>query len=158
MTYGLITHVAIRVPDLITAEEFYTKLFDTDVNYRQTLIDGEWHTLADGIDWTEAKKAGYEPRMSFITKDEFFLALVGPDEKVADLPKQEYHIGLQMNNNDFKTFIHQAEMAGCEVLHQGDHQGHNHALIEDVYGYEWDVTVAWSTERSGTPSGPWIEL
>lgn len=159
MSYGLVTHVAIRVSDLIDAEEFYTELFNTNVNYRQTLIDGEWHTLADGIDWTEANEAGYEPRMSFIVRDDFFLALSGPDEDWPDQSKKEdYHIGLQMSEAEFEELIQRVEQTNCNILHQGTQRGHSYALIEDIYGYEWDVTVSWSTEHSGTPSGPWIEL
>lgn len=158
MPYGLITHVAIQVPDLIEAERFYSGLFNTDVDYRQTTIDGEWHTLAEGSDWTDAKDAGYEPRMSFLARDDFFLALASPVESQPVPSKQHYHIGLQMNEAEFDELVHQAEHLNCDILQQGTQGGGSWALIEDSYGYEWDVTVSWSTKRSATPSGPWIEL
>ena len=159
MVYGLITHVAIRVENLVDAEEFYTELFATTVNYRQTPIKGEWHTLPEGVDWAEAEANGFEPRMSFIARDDFFLALAGPDEEwPGESVEEDYHIGVQMNETEFQDFLQRADELHCEILHQGEHDGSSYALVEDIYGYEWDIAVDWSTQRSAMPSGPWIDL
>ena len=152
MTYGLVTHVAILVPDLVDAEEFYSQLFDTNVNYRQTTIDGEWFTLEEGMDWPIAEEAGYEPRMSFIQRDDFFLALTAASESDDPDQAQYYHIGLQMSEKELDTFLHRSEQLGCEILYRQN----GGAMIEDVFGFEWDIDVEWSSKDSGTPRGPWI--
>lgn len=158
MTYGLITHVAIEVPDLIKAEEFYTTLFNTDVSYRQTEIDGEWYTLPEKTDWEAAIKKGVEPEMSFIARDEFFLALAAAEEEDSIDYVQSHHIGLQVDEGEFKRLFHRAEETECAIIHRGQNQGKNYGLIEDIFGVEWDVTVSWSTAESAVPYGPWLEL
>jgi uncharacterized glyoxalase superfamily protein PhnB len=158
MAYGLITHVAIEVPDLIKAEKFYTTFFNTDVNYRQTEIDGEWYTLPEKTDWEAAIKKGVEPEMSFIARDEFFLALAAADEEGPIDNVQSHHIGLQVDEGEFKRLFHRAEQAECSIIHRGQNQGGRYGLIEDIFGVEWDVAVSWSTAESASPSAPWLDF
>lgn len=154
MSYGLVTHVAINVPDLVEAEAFYTEFFDTGIAFRQTPIDGEWHTLPSEVDWPTAEEAGYEPRMSFIQKDDLFLALQVPASSEHHQEDQSYHVGLEMSSAELEDILLRADELNCKILHQHD----TGALIEDTLGYEWDIAVDWDTYRSATPSGPWIDI
>lgn len=155
MAYGLVTHVALIVPDVVDAETFYTTLFDTEVAYRQTPVDGEWRTLPADVDWRAAETAGYPPRMSFISKDHLFLALAAPTDGT-DAAAQTYHVGLEMDEMEFAALHRRATELGCEWTQHADDPAQ--AILRDRYGYEWDVTTEWSTERSGTPSGPWLAV
>lgn len=157
MAYGLITHVAIAVPDLIRAEAFYTRLFDTAVSFRQAEIDDEWYTLPTNTDWQAAIEHGIAPEMSFIARDDFFLALTATkDDSVEHNPS--YHIGLEVDEDEFGRLFDRAQETGCTIRHQGQDDGVHYGLIEDIFGVEWDVTVSWSTEESATPTGPWLTL
>ena len=51
-------HIALVVPDLQEAEEYYQSLFQMDLIGRETeLDDGLWYTLQAGKGWEEAQAA-----------------------------------------------------------------------------------------------------
>lgn len=153
MVYKRITHAAIQVPDMIEAENFYTALFDTGVEFRETTINGVWHTLASHLDWKTAEEAGYQPKMSFIRKDEFFLALELDNTESAE-PTGKYHLGLEMNEKELQSFIERAEETSCSIIGKTP----TGTLIEDIYGYEWDVNTTWRPRSTGESTGNWIDL
>lgn len=153
MVYKRITHAAIQVPDLIEAEEFYTTLFDTTVEFRETTIDGEWYTLTKGFDRKAATEAGYQPKMSFIAKDELFLALDLTDDELASEATQKYHLGLEMTPGELKALIERAKETSCSILRESE----TGALIEDIFGNEWDVDTDWQPRSTGDSTGNWIE-
>lgn len=154
MAYERITHVAIRVPNLQDAEEMYTTLFDTGVAFRETTVDGEWHTLVNGVDWDDAERAGYQPRMSFIRRDELFLALESTETKPDKPPEQQYHIGLGMGQMEIERFRQRAVETACEILSNQP----GGLLVEDPFGYEWDISTNWKPRSTGERTGQWLDL
>lgn len=154
MVYGRITHVAIQVPDLIAAEDFYTTLFDTEVEFRETTVDGEWHTLAKELNWKDATEAGYQPKMSFVVKDEFFLALDLMDDQRSGESSQKHHIGLEMAQEELKALIGRAKETSCSILRKSEKS----ALVEDIFGNEWDIATDWQPRSTGDRTGNLIKI
>jgi len=68
-------YIAIHVPDLEAAEDFYRGVFGMDLLFRESEGDGSWYTLRDGLDWAETKRQGISISMVALQRDEFVLAL-----------------------------------------------------------------------------------
>lgn len=70
-------HIALFVPDLRAAEEFYRRIFGMDLLLRESEVDGEesWYTLPPEKGWEDAEMAGVELAMVALKRDEFVLAL-----------------------------------------------------------------------------------
>lgn len=70
-------HIALFVPDLRAAEDFYRRIFGMDVLFRESDLDGEesWYTLPPERGWDDAETAGIELAMVALKRDEFVLAL-----------------------------------------------------------------------------------
>lgn len=70
-------HIALFVPDLRAAEEFYRRIFGMDLLFRESEVGGEesWYTLPPEKGWEDAEMAGIELAMVALKRDEFILAL-----------------------------------------------------------------------------------
>ena len=70
-------HIALFVPDLLAAEEFYRRVFAMDILFRESDVDGDenWHTLPRGKGWSDAARAGVELAMVALKRGEVVLAL-----------------------------------------------------------------------------------
>lgn len=68
-------HIALFVPDLRTAENYYQSIFDMELIGREAeLADGLWYTLPFDKGWDEAEAAGIKLDMLGLRKDDFALA------------------------------------------------------------------------------------
>ena len=86
-------HIALFVPDLRTAEDYYQSIFDMELIGREAeLADGLWYSLPFDKGWDEADAAGITLDMLGLRKDEFGLALFRGDAP----PGQVNVIGLRM--------------------------------------------------------------
>ena len=86
-------HLALVVPDLQTAEQYYQSVFDMELIGREAeLDDGLWYSLPFDKGWDEAKAAGMDLGMLALQKDHFVLALTKGDAPSG----QVYVIGLKM--------------------------------------------------------------
>jgi catechol 2,3-dioxygenase-like lactoylglutathione lyase family enzyme len=78
-------HVALHVPDLQHAEEYYRHAFDLDVVTREALSGGNlandttWAQLPHTATWEDARLAGLEIQMVGLRCDELLLALFPGD-------------------------------------------------------------------------------
>jgi catechol 2,3-dioxygenase-like lactoylglutathione lyase family enzyme len=78
-------HVALHVPDLQHAEEYYRHVFDLDVVTREALNGGNladdttWAQLPHTATWEDAQLAGLEIQMVGLRRDELLLALFPGD-------------------------------------------------------------------------------
>jgi catechol 2,3-dioxygenase-like lactoylglutathione lyase family enzyme len=74
-------HVALHVPDLQHAEEFYQHVFDLDVVTREALTSGtltddeRWAQLPHTATWDDARLAGLEIQMVGLRHGDLLLAL-----------------------------------------------------------------------------------
>ncbi len=69
-------HVALVVPDLRQAEQYYLSLFDMElIGPEAELEDGKWYTLPPNKGWEEAEAAGIELGMLALRKGDIVLAL-----------------------------------------------------------------------------------
>ena len=68
-------HIALVVPDLREAEEYYQSLLQTELMGCETeLGDGLWYTLPAGKNWDDAEAAGIELGMPALRKGDIVLA------------------------------------------------------------------------------------
>jgi catechol 2,3-dioxygenase-like lactoylglutathione lyase family enzyme len=78
-------HVALHVPDLQHAEEYYQHVFDLDVVTREALTNGSltdderWAQLPHTATWDDARLAGLEIQMVGLRRDDLLLALFPGD-------------------------------------------------------------------------------
>jgi catechol 2,3-dioxygenase-like lactoylglutathione lyase family enzyme len=74
-------HVALHVPDLEHAEEYYRRVFDLDVVTREALSSGNltdddtWAQLPHPATWDDARRAGLEIQMVGLRRGDLLLAL-----------------------------------------------------------------------------------
>lgn len=74
-------HVALHVPDLKRAEEYYRHVFDLDVVTREALSSGNhaddkaWAQLPHTATWEDARLAGLEIQMVGLRHGDLLLAL-----------------------------------------------------------------------------------
>ena len=52
-------HIALFVPDLRAAEDFYGRVLGMDLLFRESDVDGEesWYALPPGTGWEDAERA-----------------------------------------------------------------------------------------------------
>jgi catechol 2,3-dioxygenase-like lactoylglutathione lyase family enzyme len=80
-------HVALHVPDLQHAEEFYRHVFDLDVVSREALTNGNladdktWAQLPHEATWEDARLAGLEIQMVGLRRSDLLLALFPGDPR-----------------------------------------------------------------------------
>jgi catechol 2,3-dioxygenase-like lactoylglutathione lyase family enzyme len=88
-----VRHIALVVPNLREAEEYYQSIFQMELIGRETdLGDGQWYTLPVGKGWEDAEAAGIELKMLALRKGDVVLALFsGPHPS-----GQVFAIGLAM--------------------------------------------------------------
>ena len=78
-------HVALHVPDLQHAEEYYRHVFDLDVVTREALTGGSlsndttWAQLPHTATWEDARLAGLEIQMVGLRRDDLLLAMFPGD-------------------------------------------------------------------------------
>jgi catechol 2,3-dioxygenase-like lactoylglutathione lyase family enzyme len=74
-------HVALHVPDLQHAEEYYRRVFDLEVVTREALATGDltddttWAQLPHTATWEDARRAGHQIQMVGLRCSDLLLAL-----------------------------------------------------------------------------------
>ena len=142
-------HVAMVVPDLRAAEEYYRSVFDMELIGREApQPDGLWYTLPFDKDWDDAAAAGVTLAMVALRKDQFVLALFQGEAA----PGQVVFVGLSMPADD---------IAGVRSrLPQGAPEGPPDWLeFTDPYGITWQLSKPGNEFRtSGDWAGRWLTL
>ena len=86
-------HIALVVPDLQEAENYYQNLFEMELLGREAqLEDGLWYTLPYELGWKDAEAAGIDLNMLALRKGDAVLALFPGSQP----PGQVFSIGLAM--------------------------------------------------------------
>jgi catechol 2,3-dioxygenase-like lactoylglutathione lyase family enzyme len=80
-------HVALHVPDLQHAEEYYRHVFDLEVVTREALASGDltddlgWAQLPHTATWEDARLAGHQIQMVGLRRGDLLLALFPGDPR-----------------------------------------------------------------------------
>ncbi|WP_254547202.1 VOC family protein [Halomarina pelagica] len=128
-------HLVLSVDDVPDGESYYRELFDLAVLFREAGIDGDPGTVPDDVSWEEAINRGVTPYMSFLGRDEFYMA-------VADISDQQGtgrldHIALAVDDEAFDEITERADSLGCNVEENAPH----HRVFLDRYDVEWELNA-----------------
>jgi catechol 2,3-dioxygenase-like lactoylglutathione lyase family enzyme len=146
-----IRHIALFVPDLREAEEYYQSLLGLELIGREAeLEDGLWYTLPLDRSWDDARAAGIELGMLALRKDEIVLALFSGDAPQG----QVFAIGLSLSAE---------EIAGARTRLAEDAEvitDRPESLeFRDPYGIIWQISTPDNSFRTaGDLAGRWLEL
>jgi catechol 2,3-dioxygenase-like lactoylglutathione lyase family enzyme len=143
-----VSHIALFVPDLQEAENFYMDLFDMELIGREIeKEDGLWYTLPFNKGWKDAKADGIDLDMTALRKGKFVLALF----RGTNPPGQVYAIGLSATKEEI-TVIH--EKLSPEIKIE-EFQPDRLEFI-DPYRITWQIAVAPVFRTSGDFTDRWI--
>jgi catechol 2,3-dioxygenase-like lactoylglutathione lyase family enzyme len=143
-------YIALYVPDLRAAEEFYGRAFAMDVLFRETERDGSWWTLPAEQGWDEALAAGVEVRMVALRRDDFVLALFPG----APAPGTVHETSLGLAADDVDGWRARPP-DGAIIVEQRD----GFVRFDDPFGLRWVLQDSQLEFRgSGEIAGRWLEV
>lgn len=128
-------HLVLLVDDVPSGEDHYRALFDLDVLFREGAQDGDPGTVPDEVSWKEARAAGVTPYMSFLGRDDCFLAVAPADGQTGT--GRVDHIALAVDEGAFEAVAERAEGMGYAVAENAPH----HRTFTDDYGVEWELNA-----------------
>lgn len=144
-------HIALVVPDLREAEEYYQSLFQMKLIGREAeLNDGQWYTLPVGKSWKDAEAAGIELGMLALRKGDIVLAFFpGPHPS-----GQVFAIGLALPQAQVVE-VKKRLPPDAEVLLDESEQFN----FRDRYGIMWQLVPPGDEFlMNGDSAGRWLEL
>jgi catechol 2,3-dioxygenase-like lactoylglutathione lyase family enzyme len=127
-------HLAVVVPDLGDAEEYYASTLGIALVRRETVLpDGLWYALRPHKGWADARAEDIKPGMVALKK-----GAVGPAVEREDMARIRASLP--------------AEAAGSAPRP-------DYLQFQDLYHITWQITVPGNTFRtSGEVTGRWLEL
>jgi catechol 2,3-dioxygenase-like lactoylglutathione lyase family enzyme len=143
-------YLALYVPDLQAAEDFYRRVFGVEALFRETEREGEWWALPAETAWDEAVAAGIEVGMVALRREDFVLALfAGTPQRGA---VYEASIGLGEDEID-SLRAHPPD--GVHLL---EHRN-GFMRFEDPFGFRWVLQLPDAEFRSsGEIAGRWLDV
>lgn len=141
-------YVALHVPDLRAAEDFYREVFDLEPLFRESEdANGVWHTLPE-LDWDDACERGIDLGMVALRRDELVLALF----RGAPAPGTVYELCLGVAPEELDDIRSRVERTAT-VLETAA----SWLRFQDPFGFRWALQPAAASFRSsGEISGRWI--
>lgn len=156
MTFQGVTHVALTVPALRPAEEFYCNLFQLAVAFREGETTEGWAALRDEHGWAEVESAGITLGLVMLHRPGLNLSLEAGTGGTN--PGILSHIGLQCDEGELTRLQALAPDRGCTVLTARA----DLLVIRDPFGVQWELTTnAYDDPRRyshGVRNGRWIDL
>ena len=148
---GYLRHIALFVPDLQAAEEYYQSLFGMKLIGREAeLEDGLWYTLPFDQGWNDARAAGIELDMVALRKGEIVLALFAGDAPQG----QVFAIGLSLSQEEISG-IRSRLPVDVEV----DTDQPDNLVFRDSYQILWQISIPGDEFRTaGNFAGRWLEI
>ena len=146
-----VRHIALFVPDLQEAEQYYQRLFAMDLIGREAhLEDSLWYTLPPDKTWEDAKAAGIELSMLALKRGSLVLALFPGNPQ----PGQIYMIGVNMPPREISR-IRKRLSSDAEVW-----EDRSKALtFRDRYAIIWQIYGSGTGFRSsGEAHGRWLDV
>lgn len=146
-----IRHIALVVPNLREAEEYYQSIFQMELIGREAeLADGKWYTLPADKSWEDTEAAGIELGMLALRKGEIVLALFPGSHP----PGQVFAIGLALPQAQVAK-VKKRLPPGTEILLDESEQFN----FRDRYGISWQLVPPGDEFlMNGDSYGQWLEL
>jgi len=154
MAYRGIDHIALRVPDLKAAEEYYCALFAATVLFREAPTADGWRTLPSWAGWADAEAAGFSLQLSVIGRDRVQVALFAAVENIPASGLLD-HVAIEVGADD----IH-AVRRGIAALGGAVQTERNGVLIfDDRFGIRWEMTTKPEDYgNNGEMRGRWLDV
>lgn len=156
LTYPAVTHIALRVSPLRTAEAYYRDLFALTVAFREVQVTDGWRTLPDGATWDDAEAAGIALGLVLLHRDGFSLALEDADG--TDGQGRLSHLGIQTSDDELTALRARVVALGHDLRHDRP----DLLVFTDRYGVRWEMTTnAYDDPKrltGGARSGRWLVL
>jgi catechol 2,3-dioxygenase-like lactoylglutathione lyase family enzyme len=147
-----IRHLALFVPELRAAEDYYRALFDLEVVGREAPLDpaaDAWATLPADRGWDDAAAAGIELGMVALRRDGFVLALFpGPAGS-----GQVFAVGLVMEAGELAAV---EDRLGDEAVVGATTP--SWLAFVDRYGIHWQLATGERFSTQGEMHGRWLEV
>lgn len=128
-------HVVLLVDDVPDGESYYRELFNIDVLFREAALDDEPGTVPEDVTWEEALERGVRPYMSFLGRDEFYMAVASADGQRGT--GRLDHIALAVDDDAFDEIPERADSLDCHV----DQNAPHHRTFIDRYDVEWELNA-----------------
>ena len=146
-----VRHIAIFMPDVPNAEEYYQKIFGMGLVGREVLQkDGLWYSLPFDKNWQDAKAAGINPGMSALRRGSFVLALFQGQVTGG----QVYVVGLEIPGDEIAR-VRARLPEGTIVMEAGE------ASLTFLVPFQitWQVSAPGSKfQTAGEYAGLWLEF
>jgi catechol 2,3-dioxygenase-like lactoylglutathione lyase family enzyme len=142
-------YVALYVPDLRAAEDFYRRAFGVEVLFRESERDGQWWALPAACDWDDALAAGVEIDMVALRRDDFVLALF----RGAPEPGTVLEVSIALDPADIER-LRERPPDGLVILE------HDQGFLRftDPFGFRWVLQRPDAEFRSsGQIAGRWLD-
>jgi catechol 2,3-dioxygenase-like lactoylglutathione lyase family enzyme len=143
-------YIALYVPDLRAAEDFYRGAFRVELLFREVERDNEWWALPVSTGWDEALAAGIEIDMVALRRDDLVLALF----RGLPRPGTVYEVSLGFDPHEVDGLSERAP-DGLAIIEQRD----AFLRFEDPFGFRWVLQRPDAEFRSsGQIAGRWLEV
>ncbi len=127
-----VTHIALHVAsDLRSAEEFYRRLFDLAVSWREPVPPDAPFDLS----WEDHARAGSTPEITMLHSGALRVSVIGDGPEVTSRAPIE-HVGVQVAVEQLRTVRERAISAGLHVI--TDRPDELFDFI-DPYWVEWEL-------------------
>jgi catechol 2,3-dioxygenase-like lactoylglutathione lyase family enzyme len=145
-------YIALFVPDLRAAEDFYRRVFGMDVLFRESNLDGEgsWSTLPSEKGWEDAETAGVELAMVALKRDKFVLALF----RGTPQPGTVHEVCFGLDADEIEAVWARLREDVISLEHR-----ERFLQFDDPFGFRWTLQepqVAFMS--SGEIAGRWLEV
>jgi catechol 2,3-dioxygenase-like lactoylglutathione lyase family enzyme len=147
-------HVALHVPDLQQAEEYYRHVFELDVVTREALTSGSltddepWAQLPHSATWGDAQVAGIDIQMVGLHRGDLLLALFPGDPQPGTL----FLIAIVATVEVIASVRSRLPVETSVEVDQDD------ALtFRDPFGFRWQLCGPGFT-GTGDARGRWLEV
>lgn len=146
-----IRHIALKVPDLQAAEEYYRSLLDMELIGREVeLEDGNWYSLPPDKSWDDAENAGIQLGMTALRKGDIVLALFHGQVQLG----QVFAIGLTLPIEEIAN-IRERLPDITELIKYEPRK----LMFRDPYQITWQISVRGDEfKTTGNVTGRWLDL
>lgn len=142
-----VTHIALRVADLRAAEDYYCRLFDLAVAWREAPTADGWRSLPPGKTWDDAERAGVRLELSLLYRGGLALALEAA--QAVDTPGALSHIGIQLDEAGLAALRDRLDGLGCALSFASA----TTLVFDDAYGIRWEPTTLGYGDPPGLSGG-----
>lgn len=141
-------HLALSVPDLRAAEEYYREVFAMDLIGRESWgSDGVAYALSPDKGWDDAEAAGIELQFVALVRDNVILALFAGDGS-----RQVQIVGLVLSEAEIAAV--RSRLSGDEVMVE-----HNDYLeFLDPFELRWQLATDREFTHAGELADRWLEV